>query len=159
MKLKNNEIAVRNNLGEIIVVRITHKGEKGADWGKGYDWDTASQHHRVFVRNVATGKKTSFDYWASRAKPNAEDRKGALDALYCFTSDASTAQEGDFRWFCQCFGYDEDSITALKTFKGCSAEYDKFCRVIGADSINDFMSLEDKSVDEFISEGKVLTEY
>lgn len=75
MKLKQNEIAVRNNLGEIIVVKITHKGEKGADWGKGYDWDTASQHHRVFVRNVATGKKTSFDYWASRAKPNAEDGK------------------------------------------------------------------------------------
>lgn len=36
MKLKQNEIAVRNDLGEIIVVKITHKGEKGADWGKGY---------------------------------------------------------------------------------------------------------------------------
>lgn len=159
MQLKHNEIAVRNDLGEIIVVKIVHKGEKGTDWGKGYDWNTAPQHHRVFVRNVDTKRKASFDFWASRANPNAEDRKGALDALYCFASDASAAQEGDFRWFCQCFGYDEDSITALKTFKGCSAEYDKFCRVIGADSINDFMSFGDKSVDEFISEGKVLTEY
>lgn len=157
MELKNNEIATKNQKGETIVVKIVYKGEKNPRWGNEFsNSDYSSQHHKVYVRNTNTGRRTSFDSWSSQRNPKMENRQGALEALCSFAVDADAAV-GSFQEFCLKFGYDEDSRTAWNTFKACISMRNKFERVIGVENIEDFMQF-DCPVDHFIAEGTVMTE-
>ena len=80
------------------------------------------------VTNKDNGLKTSFDFWASIAKPNLETEYDILNAFDCFIDDAISG-DMSFSEFCGEFGYDEDSRTAEKTWKACKRAYDKLTRI------------------------------
>jgi hypothetical protein len=46
------------------------------------------------------------------------DESDYMNALNCVLSDSYAAQ-GSFKDFCSEFGYSDDSINALKTYKAC----------------------------------------
>lgn len=92
-------------------------------------------NHRITVKNITTGKRTSFEFWASIANPTIKTEKDLLSAFSCFISDA-LAGSGSFESFCSEFGYDEDSRRAERTYKACVTSYNKAERVIDGD-LND----------------------
>ncbi len=114
-------------------------GSKKAPWAGGPEnWN----HHTVTVKNNQTGKRTSFDFWASIASPRIETEYDLLNALYCFVSDAMAGEEC-FSDFCAEFGYNEDSRTAEKVWMGCRRAEEKWKRV---------SNLSDAEIYDFINE-------
>ena len=101
------------------------RGEKAAPWA-----ENNYNHHIVIVDNTETGATTRFDFWASLARPELDTESDVLNAFYCFVSDA-VAGSGDFETFCDEYGYNNDSIKALKTFRACERSNRKFSRVSG----------------------------
>jgi len=87
-------------------------------------------NHRVSVYNANNGKRTYFKYWASIMSPELRTRYDALNALYCFVSDAVSGLDS-FNDFCSNFGYDIDSRTAYKTWQVCQHSATKAQRVLG----------------------------
>lgn len=82
--------------------------------------DTSAPHgwqYRVTI--TGEGRKLAFDFWASIADREAGNRAvRAYDALACISSDVYCPE--DFAEFCREYGYDEDSRSALATFKRCA---------------------------------------
>jgi len=94
--------------------------------------------YRITIsRNGSPGRLT-FDFWGSISDreaielarlPEFQDRKArkaaldarptAYDVLACISSVATCPDT--FRDFCADYGYDNDSLTALRTFKRCRA--------------------------------------
>lgn len=66
----------------------------------------------------------TFNYWMGSAHTKAPSKK---DVLYSFIMDDVSYM--DFKEFCATFGYDDDSIRALKTFKACQTQTDNFYRL------------------------------
>ena len=114
---------------ENFAIKATYTGSKPAQWGNGREnWN----HHKVTVTNTGNKLKTSFDFWASVAKPNVETEYDILNAFYCFISDAISG-DMSFSEFCSEFGYDEDSRSAEKTWKACKRAADKLKRIYDGD--------------------------
>lgn len=65
-----------------------------------------------------------FDYWMGSAHTKAPSKK---DVLYSFIMDDVTGM--DFEEFCFEFGYDNDSIKALRTFEACKEQTENFYRL------------------------------
>ena len=66
----------------------------------------------------------AFSYWMGSAHTKAPSKK---DILYSFIMDDVTGL--DFEEFCLEFGYDNDSIKALRTFEACKDETENFYRL------------------------------
>lgn len=66
----------------------------------------------------------TFNYWMGSAHTKAPSKK---DVLYSFITD--DVSDMDFEEFCACFGYDNDSVKALKTFEACQTQTDNFYRL------------------------------
>lgn len=73
-------------------------------------------------------KQYGFDFWDSIDNKKANKRPNEYDILSCL----NTLSENNFPDFCDAFGYDTDSIKALKTFEACQ-EQDKGLRRIFTD--------------------------
>ena len=109
-------------------ISAKYTGSKKAPWDDGIKYPENWNHHTITVRNNETGKKTSFDFWASLAKPVLDSEYDLLNALYCFVSDSLSGMQ-DFNCFCNDFGYDTDSRTAERTWKACKRSAQKWYRV------------------------------
>ena len=109
--------------------------------GVQFPFDTkGSYRHNKFsvsVKNTSTGKRISFDFYGSEndyINGIVELSEGDLkQAFYCLISDSLSAVN-DFEEFCSEFGYDEDSRTAERVYKGCQKQYDKAMRLVEAES-------------------------
>ena len=112
-------------------IKATYTGSKPAQWGNGRESENWN-HHKVTVTNKEHNLKTSFDFWASIARPNMETEYDILNAFYCFISDAISGYM-TFSEFCGEFGYDEDSRSAEKTWKACKRASDKLKRIYDGD--------------------------
>ena len=66
----------------------------------------------------------SFNFWMGSAHTKAPSEK---DVLYSFIMDDVTGM--DFEEFCLEFGYDNDSIKALRTFEACKEQTENFYRL------------------------------
>ena len=66
----------------------------------------------------------TFSYWMGSAHTKAPTKK---DVLYSMIMDDVSYM--DFEEFCSNFGYDNDSIRALNTFKACQTQTDNFYRL------------------------------
>jgi isopropylmalate/homocitrate/citramalate synthase len=91
-------------------------------------------HYRIMVK-TALGKAI-FDFYGSHQdyingvkEMKEQDLK---HALYCFVSDACSAQNG-FEDFCNEFGYNEDSRAAERIYKQCKIMLAKYTRICDAD--------------------------
>jgi hypothetical protein len=120
------------------------KGDKPANWGvprQNYN------NHLIKVRNVDTGKRIQFEFWASIARPEITTESELLDAFGCLVSD-SLAGKQDFEEFCSDFGYDTDSRKAERIHKGCVKATDKVERLIGDIDIYDFANELQTTINE-----------
>lgn len=70
----------------------------------------------------------TFSYWMGSAHTKAPTKK---DVLYSMIMDDVSYM--DFNEFCSNFGYDNDSIRALNTFKACQTQTDNFYRLFNED--------------------------
>lgn len=109
-------------------ITATYKGDKAAKWSGGENWN----NHLVTVVNTKTGKRTSFEFWASIMNPHLSSRYDVLNAFRCFVDDAISG-DMTFREFCEEFGYAEDSRTAEKTWKDCKNASKKLHRIYDGD--------------------------
>jgi hypothetical protein len=109
--------------------------------GVQFPFDTeGSYNHNKFlisVKNNATGDRTSFyffgsvnDYNNGKVELNEEDLK---HAFYCLISDSLSAVN-DFEDFCSEFGYNTDSRTAERIYKGCKKQYNKAIKLVDNES-------------------------
>lgn len=62
-------------------------------------------------------KSYTFNYWMGAAHTKSPSKK---DVLYSFIMDDVSYM--DFEEFCSNFGYNNDSIKALKTFEACQLQ-------------------------------------
>jgi hypothetical protein len=70
-----------------------------------------------------TQKKISFSFWNSYNDSLNNKEPSAYDVLTCCAGDISCPD--NFEDFCGNFGYELDSIKALKTFKLCVKQTEK----------------------------------
>lgn len=81
-----------------------------------------NHHYRFMVRISYDGKCRYFSYWTSyndwRNAKEELDESDYKNALNCIFWDSYAAQN-TFEDFCSEFGYSDDSIKALKTYKEC----------------------------------------
>ena len=85
---------------------------------------------RITVTNTVNKKRVSFDFWSSINSPEIRTKRELLEALLCILSDAYSAIDSDFDGFCDNYGYNNDSITALDTYKECQKISVKALKVI-----------------------------
>ena len=68
-------------------------------------------------------------------KPYLNLIKGKEPKLYDILTCLQKYEVGTFEDFCDEFGYDNDSISAKKTYKAVSKEYDKMCTLFNNDEL------------------------
>ena len=88
--------------------------------------ERCGHHYRVTLSQdrKATGidrpaRKLVFDYWGSIRDAETRREPSAYDVLACISGDVYYPES--FEDFCAEYGYNEDSIKALQTFRRCSA--------------------------------------
>lgn len=111
-------------------VKASYKGTKKAEWSS-----DNFNNHMITVTNTETGNKATFEFWASMAHPELNREYDILNAFYCFITDAISGSES-FEDFCSNFGYDKDSITALKIYRKCKKQLEKLNKICN-DNIHD----------------------
>lgn len=62
-------------------------------------------------------------------KQYADMKKETTATEYDILACLSKYPVGTFKEFCEEFGYDDDSIAAMRTWEGCREEYDALCRI------------------------------
>ena len=84
------------------------------------------------------GNKTRFNFFGSindfQNNKSIYDLQELAFCLYCFLSDSLAGQES-FESFCSEFGYDNDSIKALKIHKACMRSTVKAEKLFNASDI------------------------
>ena len=104
-------------------------GNKICPWdgGKSQNYN----NHRITFIEAGKGKRVVFEYWSSIAdRQNKDENEHLPNAVYCILSDAeSYINNPTFDEFCKDFGYDTDSISALKAFRGCKKSYEKLLQI------------------------------
>ena len=63
--------------------------------------------------------RLTFDFWGSIANAETGQAPTAYDVLACISGDANAPDT--FEDWCADLGYDTDSLTALQTYRRCSA--------------------------------------
>lgn len=110
-------------------IKSEYKGDKAAPWGdRQENWN----NHIITVKNITTGKRTSFEFWASIMHPEIQTEDDLLNAFECFVSDALSG-ENSFEDFCNEYGYDTDSRSAERTHKACVKSNQKLKGIYAGD--------------------------
>lgn len=104
------------------------------DYQFGEDNSKFNHHYRFSIRISYDGKYRYFSYWTSyndwRNGKETLDESDYMNALNCVLSDSYAAQD-TFKDFCSEFGYSDDSIKALKTYKECKRNAERVNKLFG----------------------------
>lgn len=82
------------------------------------------------------GKRYTFNFGQSVA--SGAEEPTMYDVLTCLQK----YEVGTFENFCSDFGYNDDSITALKTYKAVCKEYNSMLRVFGATILEEMQEIQ-----------------
>lgn len=89
---------------------------------------------RCTISNPVNGRKmqvtwygSQYDYMKSKSKLDEDMARSVLNSVALDASCYSNAR--DFKDFCDELGYSDDSIRALKIYKACKSEYERWSRV------------------------------
>lgn len=106
-----------------IKFRATLSDTKTPQWG---DNAKHGHHFRVTLskgergQGVKFGRRVTFDFWSSIADLEAGiETVDAYSVLSCISGDVNCPDT--FKDFCGEYGYGEDSIQALQTFRRCAS--------------------------------------
>jgi hypothetical protein len=99
-----------------IKFRATLSDSKSPAWKA--DGEKSGHHYRVTLSKP--GARITFDFWGSIADAEkGETDVSAYDVLACISGDVNCPDT--FKDFCAEYGYEDDSIKALQTFRRCSS--------------------------------------
>lgn len=119
-----------NKNDEMVRFKIDYVGKMNNPY---FDADS-NRHNKVTIRNLATKKSATFNYWGSVKQPNQDSEDGLKCALDCILMDISSYEcAKNFDDFCSELGYDNDSRNAERIYNACGKEYEKFMRVVSDD--------------------------
>lgn len=105
-------------------ITITYKDMVQNPWNA-TDY-TATWYHDVYRVRIDRNHKTySFNFTASKHQTDSNERPTKYDILACLTK----YDPYDFENFCLEYGYNNDSIKALKTYKAVQKEYNNVVRL------------------------------
>ena len=110
-------------------ITSTFKGDKLAPWS---DKQQNYNNHIITVTNTETEQKISFEFWGNIMKPEVKTEDELLNAFYCFVGDAVSGND-TFENFCSELGYNENSITAERTWKACKKSAEKLNKIYNGD--------------------------
>lgn len=96
-------------------MRITLSNTKVAAWGE--TGKESGNHYRVTISGAK--RKLTFDFWGSINDARNDEYPSEYDVLACISGDCYCPET--FAEFCGEYGYEQDSIKALQTFRRCSA--------------------------------------
>lgn len=99
-----------------------------------YQFIVYQDNWKVTLRSSVTKRSMTIPYMLGEGHGGAEPK--LADVLESLMLDASTADTRDYSWFCSEFGYDEDSRSAERTYKGCVKAYDKLCKFLGFENLH-----------------------
>lgn len=107
---------------------------KGVNYGKHFLED--KQNRYIFTMKLQRGKKSyTFKFGQSIAAGCEEPTM--YDVLACFQK----YDVGSFDDFCSNFGYNEDSITAHKTYKAVCKEYAAIQRLFSVEELEQLQEI------------------
>ena len=98
--------------------------------------ERAGKHNkfRCTISNPVNGRKmqvtwygSQYDYMKSKSKLDEDMARSVLSSVALDASCYSNAR--DFKDFCDELGYSDDSIRALKIYKACKSEYERWSRI------------------------------
>jgi len=109
--------------------------QKSPIWAK--DGNHGINYWVTLSENKTGGKSFSFDFWGSIADKENNGRgfakrPSAYDILACLNTYDKDVSFGDF---CLSYGYDEDSITAEKTYKAVMLQIEGLENVLSKEAI------------------------
>jgi len=93
-------------------IRVTSLGE---DINPLWDDGETRPKYKITISKKRMGKKISFTFWDSIAHMQEGKEPSAYDILACISGDTDIHE--DFNEFCSAFGYDVDSIKALRIWR------------------------------------------
>lgn len=101
------------------------------------NWYCHGIDYIVTIKNNQTKQKISFHFWDSKRNEDVGNKPTAYDIL------ASLDYIGNdtFQDFCDNFGYDTDSIKALKTYKACLNLTKKLEKVLNSNQIEELQNI------------------
>lgn len=117
--MTNTEITKENIL---LNVELETQKTWNNETDKKDDWKKSATKYACKITYL--GKSYVFNYWMGSAHTKAPTVK---DVLYSFLMDDVTGLT--FNDFCNEFGYDNDSIKALKTYQACEEQTKNFNRL------------------------------
>lgn len=82
-----------------------------------------------------SGKSYTFNFGQSIAECSKEP------SLYSVFACLEKNDPEDFEFFCSNYGYDTDSRSAYKTFKGVERQYNSMLRVFGSDILEEMQDI------------------
>lgn len=113
--LRNNEIKVK-------IIYLTDSF---------VDWDKNNLHSQYKVILERGNKKMKFDFWDSIYNTQNGKKPTVYDVIACL----EWYEIEDFENFCLEFGYDTDSIKALKIYLKCQKQQKELFEIIPEENI------------------------
>lgn len=106
---------------------IVRPGKTHKPWAKRNEWEKEANDYRCTL--VYQGRRYSFDYWQGVGIQTEPDVAGVLETVL-----ASEVQDGQtFGEWCREFGYDDDSVKALRIYRACKRQTVYLRRLLGDD--------------------------
>ena len=90
-------------------------------------WDRTQKHKKYIVELTREDRKATFDYWDSMYNLENNIEPSEYDVVCCL----EWQDVGTFENFCDCFGYDIDSIKAKKIYDKCDDQYFELLKLVG----------------------------
>ena len=106
----------------LLNVKLETQKTWNSDTDKKDEWKKTATKYACKITYF--GKSYVFNYWMGSANTKAPTKK---DILYSFLMDDVMGLT--FNDFCNEFGYDNDSIKALKTYQACEEQTKNFYRL------------------------------
>lgn len=113
---KMNEILKRNGID----VNIVYIGKSNCNW----DEENLHDYYKVTLKR--NNKNMSYDYYASIIDTKKHNKPSNYDVVACL----EWYEIYDFEDFCLSFGYDTDSIKALKTYLDCQKQQKELFNIV-----------------------------
>ena len=117
-------------------IRLSITSEYKGDKNWNFDIDDKNRidnynNHIIIVKNTSTRRQCQYEYWNSIVDGEITDNKSLLQAFNCLLLDCTGVMYNQsFQEFCSEYGYNSDSIKALKIYNACKKQYQKASRIL-----------------------------
>ena len=119
-----------------ITLSVAEGGYKKPLWAE--KGQAHGNHYRITFQREPHRKRFSLSFWNSVNDVQEHKHPSAYDVLTCLQK----SDVGSFEEFCCEFGYDCDSIKALKTYKATVKEWEKVSGFFTPEEIEELQGIQ-----------------